>query len=157
MTGDEIPLDPVEDSGHRWKIQNGEHYWADADGNELAAIEIWPVPDASDAVRLEAEAELRRVLTAAREGRIQSPSVGSRPICWRDTDETLALIDKAAADDEVSRSDWLAGIVDRGLLGKGLLSVDQVRDRRRARVEAADDRRAMGRGIRRYRPHPEED
>lgn len=83
--------------------------------------------------------------------------MGSRPICYRDTDETLALIDKAAADDEVSRSDWIASIVDRGLLGKGLLSADQVRDRRFVRREAADDRRAMGRGIRRYRPHPEED
>lgn len=65
-------------------------------------------------------------------------------------------MDRAAADDEVTRSDWLAGLIDRGLEGKGLLSADQVRERRVARVAAADHERSMGRGVRRYRPHPED-
>lgn len=72
-----------------------------------------------------------------------------RPICYRADDETSTLVDEAAAALSLNRTDWLAGLVDRGLQGQGLLTGDQVAARRAARVDVANARREMGRGVRR--------
>lgn len=68
-------------------------------------------------------------------------------LSYRDSDDIKARVDQAAAQGGVNRTDWLAGVVDRGLLGAGLMSRDEVIERREARISAAEKLRVLGRGV----------
>lgn len=58
----------------------------------------------------------------------------SKVLGVRVDDDTVELVDQAAAEHGMVRSTWLAAVIDRGLVGAGRLTDDQARDRRAARA-----------------------
>lgn len=57
-------------------------------------------------------------------------------ISVRTDDGTVDLVDKAAEAQGVPRSHWAAHVIDRGLAGAGLLTTEEVTERRQARTNA---------------------
>ena len=48
-------------------------------------------------------------------------------------DSTARLVDQVANDRGMSRSDWLAAVVDRALVGEGRMSAETAAERRESR------------------------
>lgn len=66
-------------------------------------------------------------------------------ISVRTDDDTVDLVDKAARATGQPRSHWAAHVIDRGLAGAGLLTSEQVAQRREAREVARTTRETRAR------------